>query len=144
MHVEMKSLASAILLFCRRLKVSDKITGLFIFVWVQCKLNYIVMQTNNCIIFRPVMGWYTYDVHGKCSIFKTTHHPCPSTSEILQPSWPWTSNFKRSLLFSQWYRACERAKSKQKQNQVTSHSNWPCVLFFNLAPQTMQYSIIKR
>ena len=25
--------------------------------------------------------------------------------------------------------ACEQMKSKQKQNQVTSHSNWPRVLF---------------
>ena len=30
-------------------------------------------------------------------------------------------------------RACERTKSKQKQNQVTSHSNWQCVLLFDLA-----------
>ena len=31
------------------------------------------------------------------------------------------------------HRACERTKSKQKQNQVTSHSNWPRVLLFDLA-----------
>ena len=29
-------------------------------------------------------------------------------------------------------RACERTESKQKQNQVTSHSNRPRVLLFNL------------
>ena len=36
---------------------------------------------------------------------------------------------------------CERTKSKQKQNQVTSHSNWPRFLLFDLAfsPQTMQW-----
>ena len=27
----------------------------------------------------------------------------------------------------------ERTKSKQEQNQVTSHSNWPDVLLFDLA-----------
>ena len=26
------------------------------------------------------------------------------------------------------HRTCERTKSKQKQNQVTSHSNWSAVL----------------
>ena len=31
------------------------------------------------------------------------------------------------------HRACERTKSKWKQNQITSHSNRPCVLLFNLA-----------
>ena len=30
------------------------------------------------------------------------------------------------------HRACKRTKSKQKQNSVTSHSNWPRVLLFNL------------
>ena len=30
-------------------------------------------------------------------------------------------------------RACERTKSKEKQNQVTSHSNWRRVLLFDLA-----------
>ena len=31
------------------------------------------------------------------------------------------------------HRAYERMKSKQKQNQVISHSNWPHVFLFNLA-----------
>ena len=31
------------------------------------------------------------------------------------------------------HRACKRTKSKQKQNQVTSHSNWPRVLLFDSA-----------
>ena len=44
-----------------------------------------------CQIFK---GWYTYDVHENCLIFKTPHLPYPSTSKILQPPWPWTSNFK--------------------------------------------------
>ena len=33
----------------------------------------------------------------------------------------------------QLQRACERTKSKQKQNQVTSRSNWPCIILFDLA-----------
>ena len=33
----------------------------------------------------------------------------------------------------QLQRAFEQTKSKQKQNKVTSHSNWPRVLFFDLA-----------
>ena len=32
----------------------------------------------------------------------------------------------------QLYRAYEQTKSKQKQNQVTSHSNWPSILLFQL------------
>ena len=35
--------------------------------------------------------------------------------------------------FSRWYRACKQKKPKQKQNQVTWHSNWPLVLLFDLA-----------
>ena len=31
------------------------------------------------------------------------------------------------------YHACERTKANQKQDQVTSHSNWPRVLLFHLA-----------
>ena len=45
--------------------------------------------------------------------------------------WLWTSNFKQSPL-SRWYRACERTKSKQNQNQVTPYPNWPRVLLFYL------------
>ena len=33
----------------------------------------------------------------------------------------------------QLHRACEWAKSKQNQNKVTSHLNWPRVLLFDLA-----------
>ena len=42
-------------------------------------------------------GWYTYDVHENCPIFKTPYSPCPSMSTILWPSWPWTSNFNQTL-----------------------------------------------
>ena len=45
--------------------------------------------------------------------------------------------FQTTPLLPKWYRACERMKSKQKQNQVKSHSNWQRVLFFGLAPQTI-------
>ena len=39
-------------------------------------------------------------------------------------------------------RAYERTKSKQKQNQVTSHSNQPRVLLFDLTHK-QYYGIIK-
>ena len=39
--------------------------------------------------------------------------------------------------------ACEQTKSKQKQNQFTSDSNYPCVLLFDLA-QKQCNGIIKR
>ena len=32
----------------------------------------------------------------------------------------------------QLHRACHRTKSKQKQNQIKSHLNWPRTLFFDL------------
>ena len=40
---------------------------------------------------------------------------------------------RKQTMEQQPHRACERTKSKQKQNQVTSHSNWPRVLLFDLA-----------
>ena len=39
---------------------------------------------------------YTYDVHENDLTFKTPHSPCPSTSHIFPPPWPWTSNFKQT------------------------------------------------
>ena len=41
-------------------------------------------------------GWYTYDVHNNCPIFKALHSLCSCRSIILQPPWSWTSNFKRT------------------------------------------------
>ena len=41
-------------------------------------------------------GWYTCDVHENYPIFKTLLPPCPSTSKILAPPWPWTYNFKQT------------------------------------------------
>ena len=40
------------------------------------------------------------------------------------------------------HRVCEQTKSKQTQNQVTSHSNWTSVILFNLA-QKQGNGIIK-
>ena len=40
---------------------------------------------------------------------------------------------RKQTMEQQPHRACERTKSKQKQNQVMSHSNWPRVLLFDLA-----------
>ena len=92
-------------------------------------------------------GWYTWRPW-KLSNFQDPSSPLTIYVQnylILSPTWPWTSNFKRVLLCVQLsknitkclekqpYRACERAKSKQKRNQVMSHSNWPRVLLFDLA-----------
>ena len=38
-----------------------------------------------------------------------------------------------AFLLTSFHFACERTKSKQKQNQVTSYSNWPHILLFDLA-----------
>ena len=41
---------------------------------------------------------------------------------------------RKQTMEQQPHRACEWTKSKQKQNQIKSHSNWPRVLLlFNLA-----------
>ena len=41
------------------------------------------------------------------------------------------------------HRGCEQTKSRQKQNQVTSHSNWPRVPLFDLVHKQCN-GIIKR
>ena len=80
-----------------------------------------------------------YDVHENCLIFKTPHPPCPSTFKFFPPSWPWRSNFEwtphslKQTMEQQPHLPCKRTKSKQKQNQVMSHSNWPRVLLLDLA-----------
>ena len=45
-----------------------------------------------------------------------------------------TIRIRKQTMEQQPHRACERTKSKQKQNQVMSHSNWPWALLFDLAP----------
>ena len=40
---------------------------------------------------------------------------------------------RKQTMEQQPHCACERTKSKQKQNQVTSLSNWPRVILFDLA-----------
>ena len=66
----------------------------------------------------------------------------PKTSFIYNYSHFWYSFCNQSVLFAQLENAnygtateriCERTKSKQKQNRVTSQSNWPRVLLFYLA-----------
>ena len=49
-------------------------------------MNGYVKQLRMIHIWRP---W-------KLSNFQDPSPPCPSMSKILPPSWPWTSNFKRS------------------------------------------------
>ena len=39
---------------------------------------------------------------------------------------------RKQTMEQQPHHTCEQTKSKQKQNQVTSHSNWPRVLLFGL------------
>ena len=40
---------------------------------------------------------------------------------------------RKKTMEHQQYHTYEQTKSKQKQNQVTSHSNWPSVLLFDLS-----------
>ena len=77
-------------------------------------------------------GWYTYDVHENCPIFKTTQ---PLSIYVRNSSSPCTLNVKSQTNrpLSKWYDTCELTKLKQTQNQVTSHSKWPRVLLFDLA-----------
>ena len=69
-----------------------------------------------------------------CGPWKLSNFPDPlppvhlHQKRFLTP-WPRTSSFMEQ----QPHRACERTKSKQKQYQVKSHSNWLRVLLFDLA-----------
>ena len=58
-----------------------------------------------------VKGWYTYDVHQNCPIFKTPHPPCPSTSKFFLPPWPWTSNFR-------WNTTLQMITNQLKENII--------------------------
>ena len=53
-----------------------------------------------------------------------------SINSLISSGFPF---FCLAFLLNSFHRACERTKSKQKQNQVTSYSNWPRVLLFDLA-----------
>ena len=66
------------------------------------------------------------------SNFQDPTHPWPSTSKIFSPPRPWTYRLQQTME-QQPHQACERTKSKQKQNQVMSFSNWPRALLFDLA-----------
>ena len=45
----------------------------------------------------------------------------------------WCTTWKgKQTMEQQPQRACEQTKGKQRQNQVTSHSNWPRALLFDL------------
>ena len=80
----------------------------------------------------------------KLSNFQNPLLPFHLRPKLSHSPWPWTSNFKRiptsphsyplqQTMEKQPHRACKRKKSKQKQNQVTSQSNWPRILSFDLA-----------
>ena len=53
-------------------------------------------RTSLVCFVKIVKGWYTYDVHEKCLIFKTSHHPVHVYPKIFPPPWRWTSNFKQT------------------------------------------------
>ena len=99
--------------------------GLFDWSSIYGQDNLIIQDQGRC----------TYDVHNNCLIFKT-----PNSLVHLRlkfPHWLWTSNFKRNPSpFSNklWNknRTVHVNESKQKQNQVTSHSNWPRAQLFDL------------
>ena len=71
----------------------------------------------------------------KCLLLIFTH--IFSTHSTICKTWK-----RKQTMEQQWHRACERTKSKQKQNHATSHSNWPRVLLFDLAHKQCN-SIIK-
>ena len=71
-------------------------------------------------------------------IVQFSRPPNPLSIYVRNFSCPCTLNVQ-----SQWYHTCELTKSKQNQNQVTSHSNWPRVLLFDLAHKQCN-GIIKR
>ena len=48
-----------------------------------------------------IQGWYRYDGHESCPIFRIPVPPYPSMSEIFPPPWSWTFNFKRTPSFFQ-------------------------------------------
>ena len=60
-------------------------------------------------------------------------HPLDLGCSSLNKSLPPSTHPLKQTREQQPHRACERIKSKWKQNQVTSHSNWPRVLLFDLA-----------
>ena len=73
-----------------------------------------------------------------CSCMHISHTLRDDTHMTLPPSLPpSTPTLKRTPLLlpstAPPSRACEPMKSKQKQNQVMPHSNWPRVLLFDLA-----------
>ena len=83
----------------------------------------------------------TCDVHENCLIFKTPttpvhlrpkfFHPLDLGRPILnEPARPSPKIYGKNIAPSLW---TNKIKTKQKQNQVTSHSNWPRVLLFDLA-----------
>ena len=95
---------------------------------------------SNCKHHVTYKGRYTYEVHQSCLIFETPHPPdhlCPKCFHPLDLRRPILNKPAphplQQTIEQQPHRVCEWAKSKQKQNQVTSHSNWPRVLSFDLA-----------
>ena len=76
----------------------------------------------------------------KIVYFSRPPNPCSSTSKIFNPlgigrpifNEPLPSHPLQQTMEQQPHCACERTRLKQKQNQVTSHSNWLHILLFTL------------
>ena len=86
---------------------------------------------------RLPVYFYRNDTH--MTSIKIAHFSRPlAPLAHLRPKFFHPLDFRRPISneplprLSKWYCACERTKSKQKQNQVTSYSNWPRVLLFDL------------
>ena len=97
---------------------------------------------DRCQISFLILTNFRNDTHlTSMKIVKFSRSPTPLSIYGRNSSTPLTLGvqFQTTPLLFKWYRACEWTKPKQKQNQVTSYSNWPRVLFFDLALQTMKW-----
>ena len=71
-------------------------------------------------------------VHLRSKLFHPLDFGCPVLNEAPPTPIP-LPNPPQKTMEQQPHRACERRKLTEKQNQVTSHSNWPGVLLFDIA-----------
>ena len=111
-----------------------------------------IFSINSLILFGfPLTSFYFTETSLFADLVTFTEeilngklHLLCSVSTFLQSICFNCTTWKRKQTTKQQpHRACERTKSKQKQNQAMSHSNSPRVLLFNLAHK--QYnSVIKR
>ena len=103
---------------------------------------------STCFQMWRHKGWYTYDVHENCPIFKTRHSSCPAASKILPPPWPWTSNFKRVSppLLSPSPSSLVCTKEKHNYNTRSARKNFldiPLCQTFAYGTQSCKHHCIK-